>query len=262
MGKRVNPKISVVMYLNSLLNFPNYNLTGHYFAKPTLLLHDKNGDIGHLQNDAGLGNLTVPDFSVPEAQSLWLEAMHNATRTGLIDGIFADKAVKNANSDKVCNHGCIKLEHDKATAWAAGHLNIVRVGHAQLGEGVMMRKGGSLVDGESDASVYNEWSDPPTKNNVEETTKLRQQVNGYVFAYAGKKCDEDTIAAFLMVLDTRVYLQCEDWLDDFAKPLGKPIAPASIVDGVYSRTFASGTTATWNSRTGKGAVGWATTIVV
>merc|ERR1712113_103130 len=77
--KKVNPKISVVMYLNSLLNFPNYNLTGHYLAKPTLLLHDKNGNIGHLQNDAGLGNLTVPDFSVPEAQNLWLVAMHNAT---------------------------------------------------------------------------------------------------------------------------------------------------------------------------------------
>lgn len=260
--KKVNPKISVVMYLNSLLNFPNYHLTGYYFANPTLLLHDENGKIGHLQNDAGLGNLTVPDFSIAEARNLWLEAIRNATQTGLIDGIFADKAVKNANEDQVCNHGCIKLKHDKAEAWAAGHLNIVRTGHAQLGDGIMMRKGGSLVDGERDASVYNEWSSPPTKANVEETIKLRQQVTGYVFAYAGKKCDSNTVAAFLMVMDTRVYLQCETWLDEFDKSLGEPTGPTSIVHDVYSRSFASGTTATWNSKTGKGSITWATAVLV
>merc|ERR1712139_205812 len=101
-----------------MLNFPTYDLTGHYWADQNLLLHDKHGKIGTLQNDAGLGNLTVPDFSLPQARDMWLQAIKNATATGWIDGVFADKAVKNANSDKVCNHGCIELTHDKAVAWA------------------------------------------------------------------------------------------------------------------------------------------------
>jgi len=124
-------------------------------------LHDKKGKVGTLQNDAGLGNLTVPDFSLKSAQELWLDAIQNATSTGLIDGIFADKAVKNANKNQVCNHGCIDLTEEKAAACAEGHIGVVREGHSQLGKGIMMRKAGSLVGYESDASVYSEWSSHP-----------------------------------------------------------------------------------------------------
>jgi hypothetical protein len=260
--KAANPSISVILYLNSMLNFPMYDLTGHYFAEPELLLHDKNGKIGTLQNDAGLGNLTVPDFSNKNARDLWLQAIQNATSTGLIDGVFADKAVKNANKDKVCNHGCIDLTHEKALAWKAGHIGMVREGHSQLGNGVMMRKAGSLTEGETDASVYNEWSNPPNLDNVQKTLDMRQQVNGYVFAYAGKKCSTDTVAAFLMVVDDRVYLQCEHWLDEFEKPLGKPNGPATVNDKVWTRRFASGTSATWNSKTKTGSISWASSLLI
>jgi hypothetical protein len=260
--KEANPGISVILYLNSLLNFPMYHLSGQYLAQPDLLLHDKNGKVGHLQNDAGLGDLTVPDFSLAAARNMWLEAIQNATSTGLIDGVFADKAVKNADKDAVCNHGCIELEHEKAVAWADGHIGMVRDGQKQLGDGVMMRKGGSLEEGETDVNVYNEWSNPPNKDNIEKTLALRQQVTGNVFAYAGKKCSEDTVAAFLMVMDNRTFLQCEQWLDDFTKPVGKPNGPATVSGKTYSRSFASGTSATWNWKTGKGSIKWASSVVV
>jgi len=158
--KQANPQISVILYLNSMLNFPFYGLTGKYLAEPELLLHDKNGKIGTLQNDAGLGDLTVPDFSQKRARDMWLDEIRNATSTGWFDGVFADKAVKNANDDKLCNHGCIELTHDVATAWGAGHLQNIRDGQKQLGEGLMMRKAGSLEAGETDATVYAEWSSP------------------------------------------------------------------------------------------------------
>lgn len=259
--KAANPKISVILYLNSMLNFPTYDLTGHYFANPSLLLHDKHGKIGTLQNDAGLGNLTVPDFSLVEARNMWLQAIRNATATGFIDGVFADKAVKNANNDQVCNHGCIELAHDKAVSWGNGHIGMVREGHSQLGNGVMMRKAGSLEEGETDASVYNEWASPPNLENVQKTLDMRQQVTGYVFAYAGKKCSTATVAAFLMVLDSRVFLQCQDWLEEFEKPLGKPNGPAVVNGNVWTRSFSSGTSATWDSKTKEGSISWASLIV-
>jgi len=70
------------------------------------------------------------------------------------------------------------------------------------------------------------------------------------------------LAAFLMVMDNRVFLQCEDWLEEFAKPVGKPNGPATVSGKVYSRSFASGTSATWNSKTGKGSIKWASAVVV
>lgn len=260
--KDANPKISVILYLNSMLNFPFYGLTGKYFDEPELLLHDKHGKIGTLQNDAGLGNLTVPDFSQQRARDMWLDEIKNATSTGLFDGVFADKAVKNGNSDKICNHGCIELTHDVAMAWEAGHLQNIRDGQKQLGEGLMMRKAGSLEEGETDATVYAEWNSPPNEDNLQKVRDMRQQVTGYVFAYVGKKCTEDDVAAFLMVMEEKVFFQCEKWMDIYMNPLGKPTGPASKKGTTYSRSFASGTTATWDHKSGKGTISWANTVVV
>merc|ERR1712137_717211 len=260
--KAANPQISVILYLNSMLNFPTYDLSGHYLQKPDLLLHDKYGHVGTLQNDAGLGNLTVPDFSLAEARELWLKKISNTTSTGLIDGVFADKAVKNANKDQLCNHGCIELTAEKALAWGDGHINMVRDGHKQLGDGVMMRKAGSLASGESDASVYAEWASPPNQDNVEKILEMRKQVMGYVFAYAGKKCTTDTVTAFLMVLDSRVFLQCEDWLPEFDKHLGEPTGPAVVNGQSWTRTFASGTRATWDAGSGSGSITWSSSVMV
>lgn len=255
--KEANPRLSVIMYLNSMLNFPFYSLTGRYLAKPELLLHDKDGKLGTLQNDAGLGNLTVPDFAQSAARKLWLDELKNYTSSGLFDGVFADKAVKNGGGDQLCNHGCIDLTHSAATAWEAGHLEILQEGQSALGEGLLMRKAGSLTAGETDVNVYEEWSSPPKADSLTKIQELRKQVTGNVFAYIGKKCTDDDVAAFLMVMEEKVFLQCEQWLDAFSQPLGKPTGPATLDGDVYKRSFVTGTSATWNKKTGKGSVSWA-----
>ena len=84
--KAANPKLAVLMYLNSMMLFPFYSLAARYFSQPSLLLHDEAGRLVLLQNDAGLGNLTVPDWGQAAARELWWEELRNYTDTGLFDG--------------------------------------------------------------------------------------------------------------------------------------------------------------------------------
>jgi hypothetical protein len=120
--KAANPKLSVLMYLNSMMMFPFYSLASRYLSQPSLLLHDQAGQLVTLQNDAGLGNLTVPDWGQAAARELWWGELQNYTGTGFFDGVFADKARKNANKDQLCNHGCGNLSHSVAVAWGAVSL--------------------------------------------------------------------------------------------------------------------------------------------
>ena len=59
--------------------FPFYQLAAS-FASPAhdaLLLHNADGSVGHLQNDAGLGNLTVPHWGLPAARELLLNEVRH-----------------------------------------------------------------------------------------------------------------------------------------------------------------------------------------
>ena len=78
-----------VCSLNSMLLFPFFKFAERYFAQPSLLLHDKQNRLVTLQNDAGMGNLTVPDWGQAAAREIWWEELRNYTSTGLIDGAAA-----------------------------------------------------------------------------------------------------------------------------------------------------------------------------
>ena len=121
--------------------------------------------MGHLQNDAGLGNLTVPHWGLPAARELLLNEVRHYSSSPAVatvapgssgrgslllgplplgstvfDGIFSDKAVKDASGDQVCNHGCINLTSADAVAWTAGHKQLMRDAQSALGGGFNMRK--------------------------------------------------------------------------------------------------------------------------
>jgi hypothetical protein len=262
--KAANPKISVILYLNSVMLFPFYSLaTRFWFDAPTdsLLLHNADGSLGTIQNDAGLGNLTVPNWGLPTARNVMLNEIRNYTSGGAFDGIFSDKAVKDSSNGQICNHGCINLTHTDAVAWSAGHRQLMQDAQILLGGGVNMRKAGSLNGNDGpNVSTYTEFS--ATLDNVQKLGELRKQVTGDVFAYAGKHCDDSIVAAYLIGLEPRVFLQCEDWLEEFGFPLGEPNGAASAKGQVYTRAFASGTVATFDAKENKGSVKWASRVAL
>lgn len=47
------------------------------------------------------------------------------------------------------------------------------------------------------------------------------------------------------------------WHDEYDKPLGAPLGDAKLVNGSYTRVFASGTTVTLDTRSWQGKIAWA-----
>ena len=86
---------------------------------------------------------------------------------------------------------------------------------------------------------------------------LRQQLTGNIYAYAGKSCSEAEVAAFLIGIEHGLFLQCGTWREEFSSPLGTPRGTAKQSGSVYTRSFASGTVATFDSISNTGSVAWA-----
>ena len=90
-AKAVNPKLSAVFYLNTLYDFPFLELHGKALqAKADMM--DVNGKLVAFKNDNGMPNINVFDFSKEVGRDLWTGFVKNLTETGLVDGLFDDKA--------------------------------------------------------------------------------------------------------------------------------------------------------------------------
>jgi len=255
MIKAINPNISITFYLNSVMSFPMYHYDAILNSNVSLLLHDKYGKIGKLENDAGMKNLSVPDFGKEQARQLHLSEIKKYVDTGAIDGIFSDKAVKSASKDQLCNHGCIDLTDDVATAWSAGHQQLMFDIQDMLGDGVNMVKGGTKWYTGNKAAVYTEGLSPD-QNSIDKILAF-QKNHRLVYAYAGKHCEEEVIATFLMVVEEGTLINCYQWDPMFEKPLGAPLGPAKKNGNVYTRSFTSGTKATVNVKKHTGSITWA-----
>jgi len=74
------------------------------------------------------------------------------------------------------------------------------------------------------------------------------------------------IAKFLLTAEEGAFLGCNGWDDRFSKPLGQPTgAMKQQKDGTLARSFASGTTVSWNPAAEEGARGsidWASDALV
>jgi hypothetical protein len=126
-----------------------------------------------------------------------------------------------------------------------------------IGRGVVMRKDILDLTGNEGWTNMN-FDFSASLMSIHKLTSLRKQLTGNIYAYAGKSCSEAEVSAFLIGIDDRVFLQCGAWLDEFSKPLGRPLGPAKCVGSVYTRKFASGTVATFDSKNpGNASVVWA-----
>jgi len=71
-----------------------------------------------------------------------------------------------------------------------------------------------------------------------------------------KICDEDTLAQFLLGVEPGAFLLCNGWDARFERPLGKPLTPPAQSGEMWTRKFAKGVVATWNSTAKTGTVTW------
>ena len=74
-----------------------------------------------------------------------------------------------------------------------------------------------------------------------------------------KICDQGILAQFLLAVEPGAFLLCNGYDDRFSRPLGKPLAPAKedgSGSGVWTRSFAGGAKASWDTKNKQGSVTW------
>ena len=76
----------------------------------------------------------------------------------------------------------------------------------------------------------------------------------------------DHIALFLLMVEEGMMIGANGWSEDYDKPLGKPLGPATNITGNsgstttgLERSFESGTKVTFDLESGTGHIAWAAT---
>jgi hypothetical protein len=115
------PRIAVLAYFNSVLDWTAYGFHRWLAADPARFLCDVHGDpvVGRL--DLLNNTLHVPDFSQPAVRARWLANVVNTSRQ--LDGVFIDQG-------KYCSPFACKdrpgvYPAGKLAAWAEGHWQML-----------------------------------------------------------------------------------------------------------------------------------------
>jgi len=204
------------------------------------------------------GGLLVPDYSIPEARSLWFSVISNLTRDSQVDGCNLDRSNDlSGNTCYVCkttggvptNGGAQgfnagKLAGEKAVTSQA-QLVVNNIGSSNIVKGAW----GNCIEGFG-----------PQEKNILTLQSLAAEGLGakahccrYTRFNSGCSWEniQDGLAAFLIGAGENAFFSCGDgfemgswikWWPQYDYALGKPLGPGvKGKDGVWTRDFASGT---------------------
>jgi hypothetical protein len=258
LGKRLkalNPKITVLGYMHSMLGHPWYRNAHALAARPELWARNSTGDLV----DSGWPWFSF-DHSQEEASDLWQQGALNATKTGHVDGIFIDGCVKTPGG----------LSPDVRAKYAAGKAAMMKRLQAEVPGPLVCGSNGALADGVAATQIQN-WGKNGQWSTREIPMLLKAVEAGRMFQAHGP-CPADAsdptmvanLAAFLVAMGPYSYWMCggwngvkPTWYPVYDYPLGSPLSNATLADGVYTRHFSSGTVASFDTRTETGSIQWA-----
>eukprot|EP00118_Oscarella_pearsei_P025517 m.308315 g.308315 ORF g.308315 m.308315 type:complete len:351 (+) comp43746_c0_seq1:72-1124(+) len=269
--KAVNSSVYTIFYYNSVLDWNQYRLHQEFLKHPDYWLKNASGDPVRIPGDGTFkqpkDGMLVFDFSQDDVRKFWASDCLNATKTGYIDGCFADRA--NEESFRQNN-----LTTEKAKAYAAGHVEVLQYIQKNLGDGVIIANN-DLVPGVGSTMIEGFEANEESIQHLQEAVaqgKLVQAHAGYGQDGSDNRCQNITnsLAAFLIGAGEYSYYGCSrgwfvdadhmDWLTwhpEYDKPLGKPMGQATKAGSVYSRRFSSGTAVTFDAKTNEGSIKWA-----
>ena len=257
--KDTNPKISTYFYMNSYKARPEMTRMARELDQhPDYALQDENGD--RVKNSQGF---YVFDLSKPEVRKWWLNICLNATKYANGDGCFCDSS-QNVNSTFTP-----ELPASKTEAWGEGLLNLTREVQEALGDDNLLI--GKVANQSYVKAVQIEGF--RASNGSIESLLLGSKAGQVMQAHVpvGVPCASDLtnyIAAFLIGAGEYAYFGCGGWhaegddtkpltwRSEYDKPLGAPNSSAKYRDGVWTRSFASGTEVTFDTKENKGTIKW------
>ena len=193
---------------NSALDFPQYSVHAQMLADPSLMLHDASGKVAKMSCPSPASPCDVFDFGNAKARDLFNSVCINATKSGVVDGCFVDRAVDgtptDSGDDRVPCSGSncrykLNLSNETIQAYAAGHVQVLTDLQKALGDGPL---------------VANHASGPPHDNMVAGSVSFamlesfgasNKSINDLLVASANRrgiqahgKLTEDCLAAFLI----------------------------------------------------------------
>ena len=253
--KAANRKVCTIFYYNSILNFPQYDLSVQFMKhNGSLLLRDVHG---HLitERGAGVSGLTVFDFQQPAACELWASTCVNATKTGVVDGCFADRAI---DVQKFETNG--QITPAQRAAFDKGHWTMLAKLQATIGAGPVIANHAYSLPGVSAAMIEFGKANAATVKYLQESA-----ANGKVTQAHFASIDEDTVATFLIGAGRNSFIGGGGWSISgpqishvaarwlpryYERPLGAPLSDAEVSDSadgasqIFTRRFSRGTNVT------------------
>eukprot|EP00038_Savillea_parva_P010202 m.188582 g.188582 ORF g.188582 m.188582 type:complete len:501 (+) comp17487_c0_seq1:41-1543(+) len=285
--RQVNPNATTIFYYNTVLNFKQYAFGGQGFPTP-LLLTNSSGDLitmGHGQME-----LAIYDFGQAAAQAEFLAECVNATRTGWVDGCFADRVM---DGSPCCNDGsgnallggakCEDISSPMTTAQCAayntGHLDVVNNLTRAISPGPIIANHAFTTDETLYPALHITGSMTESLPQDDSGIAMLQwhAQRGLVIEAHSNDCPPagpgrvSLLAHFLIGAGRLAYFGCgswsssasdwnDRWFDEFERPLGPPVADATKdnATGVWTRSFQSPhgmVNVSWNAATG-GTIDW------
>ena len=263
--KQRNPAVAGVFYLNTLYDFPYYKLTGQFTAADEHV-RDVNGKVIGIENDNGMRHVPIFDFSQPSAVQRYLDFHRSIAARGLSDGTFPDKSDvfaflnKSTNQWNLCeNPGGPPRKH--AWADACGQISEAKARAYNSGKQTMM-SGLKQIYGPKGAVYYQNIPRRSPHLDTDDPIELHSEIvrslqsHPYLYFMIGdnndnrtnitRKCTDDIVNAFVLVVEEGAILGCNGWDERFGYPLGDPLGPPKLktvsgnVTRVVERRFKSG----------------------
>jgi hypothetical protein len=268
--KALNPDVTGIEYLNSMFDFQFYNLHGRMLeleAEGTqAFLRDETGKVISLCNDGnGYCNITTFDWTELKVRSLWLEAIDNATKTGNVDGIFADHSAQEniqigahtngQGANQLCNgkglgRACYNFTNDFKKSFNSWHLWMTNYSQDVLSK----RTNGPVICGPS--AIYG-----GDACDFDELRNSQKRAGRSVIEARVSGCNPtpSCLAAYLAAAEKGTYLLCmASAMPDHpwgTWKLGAPHGPAVETkpgSNVWTRTFESGANVTYDNNAKEG----------
>lgn len=257
--KAFNPDIATYFYMNSWKDRPEMTRMAREFQQhPTYVLRDSDGTAVKSPKKG----FYAFDLSNPEVRQWWQNICLNATKFANGDGCYCDSS-EHENASFVP-----EPSESKRKAWSEGLLQLTRDVQSALGDDKLLI--GKYPGQPYVKAVQIEFFTP--NNDSITSLRLGAKVSQVVQAHVpiNTSCSSDLtdhIAAFLIGAGEYAYFGCGGWRakgDDtrpltwrpeYDKPLGEP-KEAVYKDGVWNRSFMSGTEVAFDTKTNKGTINW------
>jgi len=257
--KEVDPTITLIAYFHSWIGFPSYHVNQILAHNPDWWATNEDGSkacVEHGWNDNcewGAWN-----HAIPEATQAWKEGCLNLTQDGIIDSCFFDHCEKHEGQE--WNDG-----------WLENKLASMVDIQTKVNGPVICGSNGNILEGVDGSAIQN-WGKGGRWSTREIPMIQRAVEAGVLFEAHTKHCPENAndqehinnIAAFLIGAGPYSYYRCGSWHEEevgwypiYDYPLGEPLGDAVLEDHVWKRSFASGTTVTFDTKKEHGTIDWA-----